>query len=171
ILLHLHDQRERFEHLSLGLRVSLEESLQKAEALLEKLQGEFEATRSIADQLVSAHILDDLLGALSGPPSAPATDQAGPPEPTAARPAQRDAMQLQSGHQALDSLLEGLATERGVDQLLLLDGPTPAAGRFDETSTQLADGLTVLEADLLELGSSLDIGAARLLILELQGRI
>lgn len=66
-LRHLDDQKGAFERISPALRIKLEESLQAAEALLVKLEAEFEATRAIADQLVSANILDDLLG-LSGPP-------------------------------------------------------------------------------------------------------
>ena len=62
ILRHLDSQRDAFERVSTGLRLQLEASLTEAEALLEKLREEYEATRVIADQLVSANVLDDVLG-------------------------------------------------------------------------------------------------------------
>ena len=62
ILRHLDSQRDAFERVSVGLRLQLEASLRDAEGLLEKLREEYEATRVIADQLVSANVLDDVLG-------------------------------------------------------------------------------------------------------------
>ncbi|MEJ2359133.1 MAG: hypothetical protein P8Y13_13790 [Deinococcales bacterium] len=62
ILRHLDSQRDAFERVSIGLRLQLEASLSDAEGLLEKLREEYEATRVIADQLVSANVLDDVLG-------------------------------------------------------------------------------------------------------------
>lgn len=64
ILRHLDSQRDALERVSVGLRLQLEASLAEAEALLEKLREEYEATRVIADQLVSANVLDDVLGFL-----------------------------------------------------------------------------------------------------------
>src|SRR5690606_32284521 len=68
ILQHIAAQLERFPQLSLNLKLQLDSALEQAEQLLEKLRGEFEATRNIADQLVSANILDELLG---GGPAGP----------------------------------------------------------------------------------------------------
>ncbi len=62
ILRHLDSQRDAFERVSVGLRLQLEASLSEAEGLLVKLREEYEATRVIADQLVSANVLDDVLG-------------------------------------------------------------------------------------------------------------
>ena len=62
ILRHLDSQRDALERVSVGLRLQLEASLSEAEGLLEKLREEYEATRVIADQLVSANVLDDVLG-------------------------------------------------------------------------------------------------------------
>ncbi|MEJ2667383.1 MAG: hypothetical protein P8Z81_09845, partial [Deinococcales bacterium] len=66
ILRHLDSQRGAFERVSIGLQLQLEASLRDAETLLEKLGEEYEATRDIADQLVSANVLDDVLGLLGG---------------------------------------------------------------------------------------------------------
>ena len=62
ILSHLDSQREALPRLSPGLQLQLEASLTSAERLLEKLQGEFEATRLVADELVSGGLLDGVLG-------------------------------------------------------------------------------------------------------------
>lgn len=62
ILLHLDSQRDALPRLSPGLQLQLEASLSSAERLLEKLQGEFEATRLVADELVSGGLLDGVLG-------------------------------------------------------------------------------------------------------------
>ncbi|HKI57234.1 MAG TPA: hypothetical protein VKB31_08805 [Trueperaceae bacterium] len=85
ILRHLDSQREAFERVSVGLQLQLEASLREAEALLEKLGEEYEATRVIADQLVSANVLDDVLGflgegAASAAPPPPAGGSAPPPD-------------------------------------------------------------------------------------------
>lgn len=62
ILSHLDSQRAALPRLSPGLQLQLEASLSRAEQLLEKLQGEFEATRLVADELVSGGLLDGVLG-------------------------------------------------------------------------------------------------------------
>jgi len=62
ILSHLDSQRDALPRLSPGLQLQLEASLTSAEQLLEKLQGEFEATRLVADELVSGGLLDGVLG-------------------------------------------------------------------------------------------------------------
>ncbi len=72
ILTHLDGQRGAFERVSVGLRLQLEASLREAEALLVKLREEYEATRAIADQLVSGGVLDDVLGLFAD--DAPGTD-------------------------------------------------------------------------------------------------
>lgn len=62
ILMHLDSQREALPRLSPGLQLQLETSLTSAEALLVKLQSEYEATRLVADELVSGGLLDGVLG-------------------------------------------------------------------------------------------------------------
>ena len=66
ILSHLDSQRDALPRISLGLRLQLEASLTQAEVLLVTLAEEYEATRVIADQLVSEGLLDDVFGAAFG---------------------------------------------------------------------------------------------------------
>ncbi len=166
ILQHLSRQHDRFPQLSLKLKLQLADDLLRAEELLEKLRGEFEATRNIADQLVSANILDELLGGRGPVQSGSAPEAARPPAPAAPVPTR-----LSSGNELLDSLLSELAVERGVEQLLLLRGDKPLGGNFTAEAAQLQEALAVLEKDVLDLGSSLAAGALQMLTLELPGRI
>lgn len=166
ILNHLSSHEERFQNLSLSLRLQLEASLSQAEELLEKLQEEFEATRNIADKLVSANILDELLGssrseipALRAEPEAPTLQMPGRPE------------QLASGSRELDDLLADLAAERGVEQLLLLREGRPLGGTFSLNAPGLSAALADLERDFLDLGSSLMSGNLELLTLEMPQRV
>lgn len=166
ILSHLSSHEERFQNLSLSLRLQLEASLSQAEELLEKLQEEFEATRNIADKLVSANILDELLGssrseipALRAEPEAPTLQMPGRPE------------QLASGSRELDDLLADLAAERGVEQLLLLREGRPLGGTFSLNAPGLSAALADLERDFLDLGSSLMSGNLELLTLEMPQRV
>ncbi len=62
ILNHLDSQRDALPRLSPGLRLQLEASLSSAESLLDKLEGEFEATRLVADEVMSGGLLDGVLG-------------------------------------------------------------------------------------------------------------
>jgi hypothetical protein len=66
ILSHLDSQREALPRVSMGLRLQLESSLTQAERLLDTLAEEYEATRVIADQLVSEGLLDDVFGLALG---------------------------------------------------------------------------------------------------------
>ncbi|MBW6454997.1 MAG: hypothetical protein K0A98_03850 [Trueperaceae bacterium] len=80
VLLHLDDQRDAIGRVSPGLQAQLFASLSDAEETLRHLEAAFEATRAIADQLVSGGRLDDVLGAfddLFGEP----TGAAEPPDP------------------------------------------------------------------------------------------
>ncbi len=166
ILQHIAAQLERFPQLSLNLKLQLNAALEQAEQLLEKLRGEFEATRNIADQLVSANILDELLG--GGTPGLSPAPVVRPEADTNGTPAP---VRLRSGNDLLDSLLGELSTERGVEQLLLLRGAEPLGGNFTSEVAGLVDALGVLEGDVTELGSSLSAGRLELLTLELPGRI
>lgn len=62
VLTHLDSQRDSLPLLSPGMQLQLEASLTAAEESLEKLKGEYEATRVIADQVVSGGLLDGVLG-------------------------------------------------------------------------------------------------------------
>lgn len=165
ILQHLADNAERLPQLSLNLTVQLEASLREAEELLGKLEQEFEATRNIADQLVSANILDDLLGgsgALKPDERAPET----------AEPAVTEqATTLASGSEPLDALLTELAAERGVDQLLLTKGDQPLGGTYSASTAGLMEAVSNLETDLNELGGAIQAGPLDLLTIELSRSI
>lgn len=64
VLNHLDSQRGSVERVSIGLQTRLFASLAEAEERLVGLSTAFEATRAIADQLVSSNQLDDLLSGL-----------------------------------------------------------------------------------------------------------
>lgn len=64
VLNHLDSQRSSVERVSIGLQSRLFASLAEAEERLQGLSTAFEATRAIADQLVSSNQLDDLLSGL-----------------------------------------------------------------------------------------------------------
>lgn len=169
ILGHLEKQQGTLAGLSLRLRVRLDDSLREAEDLLARLESEFEATRAIADRLVSAHILDDLLGGSAGETAAPPPREASTQPPPAVT---ADGEQLlSSGNATLDGILAGLAGERGVDQLVLVDNSRALAGTVNDAVPGLIRGLGELERDLVELGTGLGAGAPQLLTLELSGRI
>lgn len=165
ILQQLAANADRLPQLSLNLTVQLETSLREAEELLDKLEREFEATRNIADQLVSANILDDLLG--GGITPAPAS-----PEPAApAAPVSEQPASHASGNELLDTLLAELAAERGVDQLLLTRGDQPLGGTYGPRVAGMIEAVTHLENDLTELGGAIEAGPLELLTIELTGNI
>lgn len=167
ILQHLDAHLDRLPQLSLNLTVQLEESLSEAELLLGKLEEEFEATRNIADQLVSANILDDLLG--GGSTAARETRS----ESTAARDEAAEELpeRRSSGHPLLDSLLEELAEERGVEQLLLTKGDEVVGGTYSAGTTGLIEAVNDLKRDVSELGSAIGSGQPQLLTVELSRNI
>lgn len=74
VLMHLDDQRDAVGRVSPGLQAQLFASLTEAEATLRHLEAAFEATRAVADQLVSGGRLDDLLGAFDNLFDTPAPD-------------------------------------------------------------------------------------------------
>ncbi len=65
-LRHLDTQRAALARVSPGLQFQLDRALGEAEALLAKLAEAYEATRAVADKLVAANLLDDMLGWLGG---------------------------------------------------------------------------------------------------------
>ncbi|CAN5750785.1 hypothetical protein BH23DEI1_BH23DEI1_03880 [soil metagenome] len=62
ILTHLDSQRDAIGRVSPGLQAQLVGALAEAETLLQGLEEAYEATRAVADQLVSGSMLDDVLG-------------------------------------------------------------------------------------------------------------
>ncbi|MEX2540195.1 MAG: hypothetical protein WD314_00230 [Trueperaceae bacterium] len=168
ILHHLHDQRDSLGRVSLGLRLELESSLQWAESLLAKLQQEYEATRVIADQLVSGNFIDDMLGLLGSDqprPEAP-SDQIAIPDLTPA-----ETVETRSDNPKLNAWVEGYLAEQGVSSLALLDREGKmVAGRLQAIPAQARSGLDRLMTELDALGAELGRGAPRLATLEAGNR-
>jgi len=119
ILTHLDSQREALPRVSLGLRLQLESSLAQAERLLDTLGEEYEATRVIADHLVSEGLLDDVFGlALAGGTAAGTTAR----EAAAAREAAGAALARDHG------LLKRYAESPGVLAVTLFDSDGARVG-------------------------------------------
>ena len=66
-LRHLDTQRGAFYRVSLGVQLELEASLREAETLITDLQAQLEATRAVADFLVSDGLFGDILGLFDAP--------------------------------------------------------------------------------------------------------
>ncbi len=157
ILRHLDSQRDALERVSVGLRLQLEASLSEAEALLEKLREEYEATRVIADQLVSANVLDDVLGLFGEDVAAEAGAEPGSASGTAGD---------------VDALLEPYRSEGEVTgaAIFAADGERLAGGLpFDaDAASSLLDGLrTSAERGAEALGQA----TPRLATLEYEGGV
>ncbi len=151
ILSHLDSQRDALPRLSPGLQLQLEASLTSAERLLEKLQGEFEATRLVADELVSGGLLDGVLGLFrTGDVDGPGAQGLADPQGG-----------LTSSPQAhLDAFLQ----EPGVTAAALLDaGGELVAGRL----ANVQDGVPALRAAAAALVSA-SFDSARLVTVELK---
>ncbi len=151
ILSHLDSQRDALPRLSPGLQLQLEASLSSAERLLEKLQGEFEATRLVADELVSGGLLDGVLG-LFRTGSEDGSNPQGLVDPAGA---------LSSSPQAQ---LEAFLAEEGVTAAAVLDASGElVAGRL----ANVVEGVPALRAAAAAVaGSSYD--SARLVTVELK---
>jgi len=154
ILRHLDSQRDAFERVSVGLQLQLEASLSEAEALLEKLGEEYEATRVIADQLVSANVLDDVLGFLGEEGDKGAPD-----------PGQED-----PGRAGFDALLEPYLAADEVSAVALLgEGGMLLGGRLPFDAAPAVSLVTALRS-AADLGASaLGASAARIVTLEYDG--
>jgi chromosome segregation protein len=166
ILRHLHDQRDSLGRVSLGLRLKLESSLQHAESLLAKLQQEYEATRAIADQLVSGNFIDDMLGLLGGDEPKPEDENAGVALP--AFDETRKAHEARSENPKLNAWVDGYLAEKGMASLALLDRQGRlVAGRLQATPAEAWAALDRLMTELDALGLELGRGAPQLATLEL----
>src|SRR5690554_204295 len=151
VLSHLDSQRAALPRLSPGLQLQLEASLSSAERLLGKLQGEFEATRLVADELVSGGLLDGVLG-LFRTGGEDGTNPQGLVDPAGA---------LSSSPQAQ---LEAFLAEEGVTAAAVLDASGElVAGRL----ANVVEGVPALRAAAAAVaGSSYD--SARLVTVELK---
>jgi hypothetical protein len=155
ILRHLDSQRDALDRVSIGLRLQLEASLSEAETLLEKLREEYEATRVIADQLVSANVLDDVLGLFGDN----AAEGAGAPAEAAHAP---DLAALLEPYRSVGEVTGAAIVVAGGERLV---GELP----FDEaTAASLVDGLRAA-AD--RGASALGQAAPRLATLEYEGGV
>jgi hypothetical protein len=126
ILTHLDSQREALPRVSMGLRLQLESSLTQAERLLDTLAEEYEATRVIADQLVSEGLLDDVFGLAFG---------AGSESGTTAREVAA-AREVEGAARARDEeLLTRYAESPGVIDVALFDRLGERVGHGAATST------------------------------------
>ncbi len=76
-LRHLDTQRAALPRVSPGLQFQLDRALGEAEALLTNLAEAYEATRAIADRLVAANVLDDMLGWLGDESDGESGDESG----------------------------------------------------------------------------------------------
>lgn len=170
ILHHLDSQRDAFARVSPALRARMERSLQEAEDLLGKLVEDERATRAIADQLMSGHHFDDVLGlfgpeADAGPADAArddtALDDADPTDGSAGVAGPfgdaADAW-LDRHHDRSDIAASGLRSERS--------GAVRSRGMTDEAARTWAP----LSGELLDrldgLGAALRLGAPRVVTLE-----
>ena len=161
VLTHLDTQREALARISPGLQHQLERSLESAERLLEGLVEAFEATRAVADQLVSANLFDDMLGLFDGaadPDGAPAQ---APPAATAWR-----------ASEALQVLLAGFRGLDDVDVAAVIgdDGSVRAGDAADVDAGPLAEALRGARASWLALAETMGDEAPLLVDLALGTR-
>ena len=165
ILMHLDGQRSSLGRVSLGLRLELEDSLRHAEGLLEKLSQEYEATRAIADQLVSGNFIDDMLGLLGEDETRPA---AGPEIETPVIEEQREPFSSRSGNPKLDAWVDGYLAEEGVEAVALLgEGGELVSGRLRPDPGSSRAATERLMEGLAQLGAELGRGNPQLATVEM----
>lgn len=151
ILGYLHEQREAFARVSPAMQHELLTLLRQAEELVEVLRDDYEATRAVADQLVSSNAIDDLLGLFV--PSAPAQRR----EPTVVR----------GRYPPLDAWLDGFLAEPGVRCAAVVSPTELLAGKVLTDPDALRSTLSDLLATVAQLGERLQRGALTLITLEL----
>lgn len=150
ILRHLDGQRGAFARVSGAVRGELERALEEAEGLLEHLDAQFEAARTVAGQLAGGGALDGFFGAFDEPSPAPAP----PLEP-----------------RTVDAWLEALVARPAVRGALLVGEALEArAGELSAEALELSAAASRLERDAGALGHELRLGALRLGVLEAAGR-
>ena len=159
ILRHLDGQREAFARVSPTLRARMERSLQEAEDLLAELVEEEQATRAIADRLMTGSTFDDLLSGLGGDGpwgAAAEADEADDPD----------------GDDADDWIAEQVERRDVVAAGLLArqGGARRGAGFPDAADPGWVDGAQEVVARLDELGRTLGLGAPRVMTFEHRDR-
>lgn len=170
ILQHLDGQRNAFHKVSLGVQEQLESSLAQAEGLLESLHEEYEATRAVADQLVSANILDDILGGAFGglgetPSAASAETPASPPlDPVQVD--RVDRVDKPCDHDSLQAWLQGYLSMPQVASAILMADGNLVCGRATFACEALQPTLDEFVQDLDTLGAELQLGNLRMVTLE-----
>ena len=164
ILKHLDSQRDAFDRISIGLRVQLVTALDEAETLLDKLREEVDATRAIADQLMSGGVLDDVLG-LFGEPAEPTASSTAGREPTSA-PADEGAAEGASDDGTAAQWLDAVVGEAGVRAGAILDANGWVAGGLDRDPGDVRARILPLQHALADLGAALDAGPVRLATVE-----
>jgi chromosome segregation protein len=159
VLTHLDTQRDALSRISPGLQHQLERSLDGAERLLEGLAEAFEATRAVADQLVSANLFDDMLGLFDGA----ADDDETEAEETGG--SWRDS-------EALQALLAGFRGFDDVDAAMVIssDGTLRAGDVAGLDLGPIADALRSASAAWLALGERLEDAAPELVDVALGAR-
>ncbi len=144
---HLDTQRGAFYRVSLGVQLELEASLRGAETLIKDLQAQFEATRAVADFLVSDGLFDDMLGLFDVP-------QAASPDHTA----------------PLQSLLEGYLHHPEVRGAAVIStGGELVSGRLEGSPDALHKALEDSEREAGSFGQGRHEDDAAPLVLEVGG--
>jgi hypothetical protein len=151
ILRHLDAQREAYERVSSAMKEQLDASLSQAEDIIKTLQEEYEATRAVAQELVSGSFLDDMLGVLGGDstPSAPVT-----PEPTPAS----DIVEIHSEHPPINAWLEDYLAEADISSAALFAGSEMLGGTLRLNPQVMTSSLESLSGHLISLGDELNLG-------------
>ena len=143
-LRHLDAQRGAFRRVSLGVQLDLEASLSEAEALIKDLQTQYEATRGVADFLVSDGLFDDILGVFDG---------FGSPE------------------SPLQSLLESYTHHPEVRSAAVIsNGGDLISGHLEGSADALHKALEASEREAGSLGQGRHKGDSAPLVLEVQGQ-
>jgi chromosome segregation protein len=149
ILSHLDSQREAVDRVSPGLQNQLVSSLAEAESLLGGLAEAYEATRAVADELVTGNVLDDVLGSLDSLAAQPA----GEPD-------------------ALERLARGYLELDTVSAFMVIDGQgvLRAGTAGDLRSPPVLRALAQADADWEGLGDHLGSGVPELVDIDLGTR-
>jgi hypothetical protein len=165
ILHHLDSQRTALDRISTKLKVQLADSLTEAEALIAKLNEHLEATRAIADRLVSDNVIDDVLGLFApNDPPEETLEIAGEQDGTSKDGAVTDSPTL---HSPLTTLVESYLAEEGVrDAAIITTQGKVIAGRFNHPLERFQPTIEAYEDELSRLGGELSMGALKLLTLE-----
>ena len=151
ILRHLDAQRDAYERVSSAMKEQLDASLSQAEDIIKTLQEEYEATRAVAQELVSGSFLDDMLGMLGGDstPSASVT-----PEPSVAS----DVIEMHSEHAPINAWLEDYLAEADISSAALFAGDEMLGGSLRLNPQGLTSSLGSLSDHLASLGDELSLG-------------